>query len=391
MANTLTNLIPDLYTALDVVSRELVGMIPGVTRDSTGERAAIGQTVRVPIAPASTAADIAPAVTAPNTGDQVIGNANFAITKSRAVPFRWNGEETLQMNNAGIGALNLRQMQIAQAFRTLTNEIETDLCGLHYTFSRAYSDHATTPVTPFSTAGDFTEAANVAKILKDNGAPTIGNRLVINTAAGVNLIGKQSRMDIAGQDNMMRQGVLLDTAGFSITESAQINAVTKGTMASATTNTAGYAVGATVLTLALAGTGVVASGDVITIAGDTNKYVVAAVSFAGANPAAGDTITIGAPGLRVAIPASATAITVVGNSTRNMAFSPSAIILAQRLPALPDGGDMADDRITVVDPRSGLAFEVSVYRQYRQVHYELACAWGVKNIKPEHTAILLGQ
>jgi len=391
MANTLTNLIPDLYTALDVVSRELVGMIPGVTRDATGERAAIGQTVRVPIAPASTAADITPGVSAPNTGDQTFTNANFAITKSRAVPFRWAGEETLQMNNGGPGSLSMQQMQIAQAIRTLTNEIETDLCALHTTFSRAYSAHATTPVTPFATAGDFTEAALVAKILKDNGAPTTGNRLVINTAAGANLIGLQSRYDIAGDTTMMRQGVLLNAAGFAITESAQVNAVTKGAMASATTNTAGYAVGATVLTLATAGTGVVAAGDVITLAGDTNKYVVVSVVFAGANPAAGDTITIGAPGLRIAVAASATAITVVGSSTRNMAFAPSAIVLAQRMPALPDGGDMADDRMTVTDPRSGLSFEVSVYRQYRQVHYELGCAWGVKNIKPAHTAILLGQ
>ena len=53
--NTLTNLIPDLYAALDVVSRELVGMIPAVTMDASVDRAAVNQNVRVAIAPANTA------------------------------------------------------------------------------------------------------------------------------------------------------------------------------------------------------------------------------------------------------------------------------------------------------------------------------------------------
>lgn len=384
MANTLTDLIPDLYAALDVVSREQVGMIPGVTRDARVDRAAVGQSVRVDIAPASTATDITPGVTPPDDGDQTIGNREILITKSRRVPFRWNGEESLGVNNNGPGQLNIQQQQIAQAIRTLTNEIETDLCGLHTTFSRAAGAAGS---TPFATAGDFTDASLTAKILKDNGAPVIGNRLVIDTTAGANLIGKQSRVDIAGQDLMLRQGVLLDTAGFAITESAQIRTSVAGTASSATTDAAGYAIGATVLTLASIGTGAIVAGDVLTFAGDTNQYGIASGDT---DVSDGGTITLAEPGLRVAMSAATKAITVVAAAARNMAFAPSAIILAQRLPALPAQGDMALDRFTVTDSRSGLSFELAVYPQYRQVQFELSSAWGVKNIKSEHTALLLG-
>jgi hypothetical protein len=65
-------------------------------------------------------------------------------------------------------------------------------------------------------------------------------------------------------------------------------------------------------------------------------------------------------------------------------------VLATRLPALPDGGDMAVDRTTIIDDRSGLAFEVAMYAQYRQMQYEISCAWGSAVLKPEHTAVLLG-
>ncbi len=383
-ANTLTNLIPDLYTSLDVVSRELSGMVTSVTRDATADRAAIGQTVYVDVAPAAAAADITPAVTAPDTGEQTIGATPITITKSRAVPFRWQGEDTRQVASPGPGALNIRQQQIAQAIRTLVNEMEVDLCGLYNTFSRSAGASGT---TPFATAGNFTDASLTAKILKDNGAPGIGNALIIDTTAGANMIGLQSRSDIDGDVIMQRQGTIHDTAGMFIKESAGIQNHVAGTGASATTDATGYAVGSTVLTLASAGTGTILAGDVVTFAGDTNQYVV---TSGDADVSGGGTITLSAPGLRVAMSAATKAITITATSVRNMGFAPSAIVLAQRAPALPDGGDAADDRMAITDPRSGISFELSVYRQYRQVHYELASAWGVKNIKPEHTALLVG-
>jgi len=384
MANTITNLIPDLYTALDVVSRELVGFIPAVSADMTFERAAVNQTVRSPVAPASTAGDITPAVNPPDDGDQTIGNITMTITKARRVPVRWNGEQSLGLNNGGPGRANIMRDQFAQAMRTLCNEVEADLAALHIYASRAYG---TAGATPFGTAGDFQDASNVLKILKDNGASTGDASLILDTSAGAKLLGLQSRYDIAGDVQMQNQGIIINKAGLVLRESAQVVTSTAGTGASATTNTAGYAVGATVITLASAGTGTVVAGDVITFAGDTNKYVVATGD---ADVSNGGTITLAAPGLRRALAASAVAITVVAAAARNMVFSRSAIALATRAPALPAEGDSAADRQIITDPRSGLSFEISMYKQYRQVQYEVALAWGVKAVKTEHIGLLLG-
>lgn len=88
MANTLTGITVTIFNALDVVSRELTGFIPAVSSDMTYNRAAKGQTVTSPVAPAATASDITPGVTPPNDGDQVIGKVDMTITKARRVPVR---------------------------------------------------------------------------------------------------------------------------------------------------------------------------------------------------------------------------------------------------------------------------------------------------------------
>lgn len=388
MANNLTSLIPDIYAALDVVSRELVGFIPSVARDPSADRTAVGQTLRVPISPANAAGvNITPAMSLPSASDQTISNVSLTISKSRAFPFSWSGEEQ-SAANMGPGFLTLKQGQIAQAIRAAINEMETDIAVAAYKgASRAYGTAAT---TPFATAGDYSDAAQTRKILDDNGAPLSDRSLVIDTTSGANLRGKQAQYQMTGEVNLQRQGVLLDINGFMIRESAQVATFTAGAMASATTSAAALTVGQTVLPLATAGTGVVAAGDIITLANDTNKYVVSAVAFAGANPASGDTITIAAPGIRKAQSSAARAITVVATAARNVAFTRNAILLATRLPAIPAEGDLASDRMTITDPVSGIAVEFAVYAGYRMNVYHVSLAWGVSVIKPEHVAILLG-
>lgn len=384
MANTLTNLIPTIYESLDVISREFVGMIPSVTIDAASARAAVGQTIRSPVAPANSAADITPATTPPDTGDQTWTSQSYGITKARAVPVRFTGEEQLGLNAGGPGYQMMLRDAFSQAMRTLTNEIEVDLAALSVAASRAVGTAGT---TPFGTAGDFTDASLARQILIDNGAPQSELKLVLNTAAGANLRGKQPQYQMIGQTTMLTQGTIIDINGFQIRESAQISAHTKGTGASATTDNAGYAVGVQTLTLASAGTGTLLAGDVVTFAGDANKYVVTTGDTDVSN---GGTLVLGAPGIRIAMSAATKAITVGNSYTPNLAFARSAIVLVARAPAAPEGGDMADDVMMVTDPLSGLTFEVRMYREYRRVRYEIGMAWGVKAMKPEHIAILMG-
>jgi len=380
--NTLTNLVPTLYNALDVVSRELVGFIPAVSMDATYERAAVGQTVRSFVAPASTAVDITPGTVAPDAGGQTIGNVSMTISKARAVPIMWSGEEQLSLSAPGITAERILQDQFAQAMRTLCNEVELDLSALYTQAARA---SGTAGQNPFSDGSNFEpdKVADVLQVLLDNGVPAGDLQLVIDTAAGAGMRKAPNlyRVNEAGENSLLRQGVLGELYGFDIRESAAVRRHTPGAASGRLVNNAGgYAVGTTSIAFDT-GSGAFAAGDVVNFGSGTELYVARATATT--------PVVLNGNGLAAAI-ADDAGITVSAAYRANLAFARSAIYLAARAPALPGAGDMADDRTLVTDPRSGLTFEVSMYRQYRQVKYEVALAWGAAVVKPEHIAILRG-
>jgi hypothetical protein len=385
MPNTLTNLIPAAYRALNVVSRELVGFIPSVQLDPSADMLAANQTIYIPAAPVNSAGkDITPAMAFPTAAYQTIGTKSHTLTKQRAFPISWTNEERMSVN-AGPGYLSINEQQIAQSIRACINEMEVDIAvAAKNGASRAFGATA-------GTAPVLADWAQAKKILDDNGAPSGDRTSVFDTTAGVALRSTSNlyKVNEAGDGSLLRQGLLGSLYGFGLRESAQIQSTTKGTAASATTNNAGYAVGATTLTLAAVGTGTIVVGDILTFAGDGNKYVVASAGTAGADVSAGGTIVLAEPGLRIAMSAATKAITVFGTSARNTAFSRNAILLSTRLPASV-AGDLASDRQVVTDPNTGISFELSMYPGDRMVHYEIAACWGVTVIKPEHIAIIIG-
>lgn len=382
MANTLTNLIPDIFAALDVVSRELVGFIPAVARDSKADRVSVGQTLRVTQAPANTAgATLTPSMSLPSAANQTIANKDVTISSVNFWPFSWNGEEEAAMDR-GPGFLTIQQDQIAQALRAAVNTIEAEVALAAYKgASRAYGTAGTAPF-----ASTLVDPAQLKKILDDNGAPPTDRHLVINTTAGAAMrtLAQLTKANEANDSSLLRQGELLNIHNFAIRESAQVQDVIKGTGAGYLVDLlAGYSIGDTTIHVDT-GTGTILAGDVVTFTGDANKYVVA-TGFAGDGD--GD-IVLAAPGLRKAL-ANDVAMTIGNNFSANMGFTRNAILLATRLPFLPKDGDQGE-HMEITDDRSGLSFDFARYPGFHMNVYHVSIAWGIKVIKPEHAAILLG-
>jgi len=388
IANTLTGLIPTIYRAMQTVSREPVGALGAVSLDASAAMAAKDQTIRAPIAPAATLEAITPAMAVPETGGETMSYVDMTLSKSYAAPIPISGEEEL-----GLGGMaeELLQQRIAQGVRALINQMETDICTAAYQgASRAYGS---TSAVPF--AASLAEAAQLKKILDDNGAPGKNDpnyrSLIINTTAGVNLRSLANLMTVQnnGSDQTLRNGLLLPVVGFGVRESAGVQSHTKGAGTGYDVNNgSGEAVGQTTITLdggTVNSTGIKA-GDVVTFATDANnKYVV----NTGLTATSGD-IVIGKPGIRVLVP-DTTEMTIGDSYTANFALSRNALAFATRAPATPRMGDLAVMVEQVTDPVTGITFTFRAYRGYNAIRFEVAAVWGFKVVQSEHIAVLIGQ
>lgn len=386
MSNTLTNLIPTIYEAKDTVLRELTGFIPAVTLDASGEQAAKDQTIRYPVVPALTPAAISPAATGPDPSATTQGSDTMSISKVYSSTFFWEAEE-----QKGLGGLYNKILvdQFAQAMRGLVNLVEADLAALYVSASRAYGTGGT---TPFDSTNKLAFMAQLYKILADNGAPLGDLQLVINTTAGVALrsLTEMWQANTGGGDALLRRGTLLDLMGFQVRESAQVANHTKGAGTGFKVDlTAGYAAGSTAIHIDT-GLGEIKAGDVIAnvkTGRDSNKYVV---KTGGTGTTGVDVdMVLQNPGNKIAW-VNNDDLTIQNSYAANLAFSRSAIHLLMRVPAMPEGGDSADDVTVITDEETGISFQVAMYRQRRRIAYEVGLAWGVKAVKPEAIAILLG-
>ena len=380
--NNLNGLIPTVYEALDTVSRELVGAIPASTLD-TSAKTAKDQPIRFPIVPKATASDVKPGQMPPSSYDgEKIGFRDLMITKERSTFMKWTGNEILSISQLRSPIV---RNQIAQRIRTLTNEIERDLCNVAVAGALSVGNTIGTAGTaPF--ASDIKPLTLGLKKFEDSGAPTSNLQAVLNTEAGMNLRNLEKLQSYAdsGDRNLLRQGVLGDLMGFRIRESGGLRPHEKGDGTGYTVNASeGIKAGATEIVVDGGSAGGLNAGDIIGFTGYTSKYVVA------------ENVDMGGLLIKLTTPltediADDTVITYEGNYNPSILFDSSALWCATRLIANPEGGDMAKDVQTVTDPVTGITLLVSLYKEYHQERVEIGLAWGVGSVKPENSYCLLG-
>lgn len=381
MANTITisALTEIMYKARDQVATEPTGFIQGVTRNGAAEGVSINGTVTsMRTAKPTLVTSYTPSMTPPDTADQTISADTMTLNLVAGTDIPLQGETFRQLANT-VGEQAAMSQLLAQALRVIRNEIESKIAiAVKNGSSRAIGTAGTTPF-----ASNWNTINSLRQILVDNGCPVDDRMmsLVISTAAGTNLrnLSQLTKVNEAATDATLRRGELLNISGFSIRESAGVASHTKGSGASYLTNgaVASGALGITVDT----GTGTILAGDVLSASGGNHSYVVGTAL-------ASNVVTLNQPGAREAI-ADNVALTVGNNYTANLGFHSSAIELAMRPPAQPPGGDSGEHSV-IVDPVTGLSFDMGLYKGYGMNQIKIICMYGVKVWKPEFVATLLG-
>lgn len=382
MANSLSAVIPQILAQGLMALRENAIMPALVNTDYGRDARAKGATIDVPIPSAIAAQVVAPGATPPSTADSTPTSVPIALDQWYEAPFYLTDKDIAEAMGGTI------PMQVSEAVKALGNNVDNALIGL---YTEVYGFGGTAGTTPFGT--DTSQATEVRKILNQQLAPKTPRRVVLDPDAEANALDLRAFQDTAWRADAdgIREGEIGRKFGFDWFMDQNIGSHTAGSITTGAINKASTAVAVGAKSLVgttAASTGAVALvvGDIFTIAGDTQTYVVTtAVTEASAST---DFTLAFEPGLKVALTGSE-AITLKASHVTNLAFHRDAFALAVRPLEVP--GDGLGNMIrSAVDPVSGLALRLEVSREHKRTRWSFDILYGVKCVRPELATRLAG-
>jgi hypothetical protein len=370
MANTLTEVIPQILAQGLMALRGACVMPQLVNRSYGNDAKAKGETVDVPIPSAVAAQAVVPAATPQSTPNLVPTSAALKLDQWYEAPFHITDKER-SMAMEGI-----IPMQASEAIKAIARQVNAHIFSKFYLVGGFSGTPGTTPFA--TTTADATDAR---KVLNLQLAPMEDRRFVLDPDAEANALNLRAFQDYSwsGSLDAIRDGKLNQKLGFNWFMDQQAPNQTKGTEdGNYTTDASGYAVGVKTLTT-ITGSGTILAGDTFTIAGDTMTYSCTS------NMTAPGALAF-SPGLFQVIAAGAAAITVKGVSgttyPQSLAFHRDCFAFASR-PLIDETDGLGNIITSAVDPVSGLALRLEVSREHKRTRWSFDLLWGSQCVRPE--------
>lgn len=384
MTNTFTDVVPILIAQGLQTLRAACVMPRLVNTDYSNTPANQGDTVNVWIPSALTVSDVAPSAAPVQAGDSQPVKAPIPLNKWRRSGFYLTDKQQEEI----VGGVQSKQT--GEAIKAIAEDINAYIFGL-YTSVYGYAGAAGT--TPF--AADVSALTAARKVLNLQRAPLTDRRLVLDVNAEANALGLAAFTTFQNVGNAagLIDGTLGRKFGFDIAMDQQVptHPSVVFTAGAVTVNgvnaiNAGSTNGGRTGTISLAkatNAGSFIAGDIITIAGFNQTYVVTAATAL----IVGNTTVPIAPALQQAT-AGGEAITLKAAHVVNMAFHRDAFAFVSR--PLQASSANIETMMSVADPISGVAIRLEVIRQNKQMFFDFDVLYGAACVRPELASRLAG-
>lgn len=378
MSNVISSVLPIIYAQGVLALRQNAVMSRLVNRDYQNLAAEKGDSINVPIPSALAASDVTPGYT-------VVTSTDISPTKAVVTLDFWKRSAfTMTDKNIAEALSGVVPMQMSEAIKSVGNAIDTYIIGKTVGFQGFCGTAGT---TPFNTS--LTIAGTARKLLNKQLAPMDERRGVVDPDAESNFLLNTNiiNADQRGDQSGIVDGRIARTLGLDWYMDQNVTAYTPGSgwATGFALSTVAGSVGDTTLNVINAtASGTIKVGDVFTVSGSTQAYVVTASVTTSA------TVQVAFAFQPALVSAAITgaAITVVATAfVQNLAFHRNALAWVSR-PMANDGlGNLV---MSDVDPVTGVALRLEVSRQHYQTTWAFDVLGGANVIRREYGVRIAG-
>lgn len=259
-------------------------------------------------------------------------------------------------------------------------------------YKGVYQHTGTPGTTPF--ASTTAAARSARKMLNAAGTPMAMRSLLLGFDAEENALGLPNfeKANEAGTNQIAVEAIIGRRVGFDWRTEGYMPTFTGGTLSDGTNkaaliDSAAVAVGDISVDMdETTLTGTLLKGDLFTVAGDTQQYVVTADATA-----AGNSITVSfSPAAKVAWADNAQVTFVANHEVSALAMGYQAIAFASR-PLITEVGFSGGNIIRQIpDPHSGLVLNMEISREHYRTKVSFSCLWGSTLARPQSAVRILG-